>query len=183
VVYLNDKQFNVTVNAEDNKVFGITLSNNEEPISVDMRDYMIDDYVIPVKIGDNQLYAQLFKSRDLGYDIQFCGSVYSVDVLNPIEADLKQYMKTSTSTSNVNVITSPMAGTLVSVAVKPGDKIVMGQEIAVVEAMKMQNILRAQRDGVVKDVKIQPGKPVSLDEVLVDLAPLEQTKPTAPKSK
>ena len=47
---------------------------------------------------------------------------------------------------------SPMPGAVVSVAVEPGQKIVDGQELCVIEAMKMQNILKSEKEGVVKSV-------------------------------
>ena len=49
---------------------------------------------------------------------------------------------------------SPMPGRVVSVDVSPGDKVVIGQELVVVEAMKMQNLLRSERNGIVKSVKV-----------------------------
>ncbi len=55
-------------------------------------------------------------------------------------------------------------------------KVVMGQEIAVVEAMKMQNVLRAERDAVVESVVVVPGSNVGVDEVLVTFAKDSQPK-------
>ena len=49
-------------------------------------------------------------------------------------------------------------------------QVVLGQELVVVEAMKMQNVLRAPRDGVVKKVNVKPGTAVAVDEVLVEFA-------------
>ena len=53
---------------------------------------------------------------------------------------------------------SPMPGLLVSVAVEPGEQVKAGQELAVVEAMKMENVLRAERDAVVAKVLASPGR-------------------------
>ncbi len=63
---------------------------------------------------------------------------------------------------------SPMPGAVQSVAVKDGDKVVLGQELVIVEAMKMQNVLRAAKDGVVKKVHAKAGSTVAVDEVLVE---------------
>jgi len=65
-------------------------------------------------------------------------------------------------------LTSPMPGRVVSVAVKAGDKVAIGQELVVVEAMKMQNVLRAERDCYVKEIKTKPGEDVQLDAILVE---------------
>lgn len=61
-----------------------------------------------------------------------------------------------------------MPGAIQSVSVKPGDKVILAQELVVVEAMKMQNVLRAPKDGVVKSVLVKPGQTVAVDEVLVE---------------
>ena len=65
---------------------------------------------------------------------------------------------------------SPMPGLIVSVAVAAGEPVKAGQELAVLEAMKMENVLRAERDGVVEDIRIQPGATVAADQVLIAFA-------------
>lgn len=62
---------------------------------------------------------------------------------------------------------SPMPGLIVSIAVTPGDEVKAGQELAVLEAMKMENVLRAEQDGVVEDVNVEAGATVAADEVLI----------------
>jgi len=78
-----------------------------------------------------------------------------------------------------SIVTSPMAGQLVSVAVQVGQVVAIGQEIAVVEAMKMQNVLRSPRDGIVKAIKSEAGKPISLDQVIVEFQPLAPPQQSA----
>jgi len=51
--------------------------------------------------------------------------------------------------------------------VKPGDKVVDGQQLCMIEAMKMQNIIKAERDGVVAKVTVEAGSSVSVDELLI----------------
>jgi propionyl-CoA carboxylase alpha subunit len=65
---------------------------------------------------------------------------------------------------------SPMPGLIVSVAVAKGDPVKAGQELAVLEAMKMENVLRAERDAVVQDIRIAPGATVAADQVLIAFA-------------
>jgi biotin carboxyl carrier protein len=61
-------------------------------------------------------------------------------------------------------------GVVVSVSVNPGDEVVTGQQMLVVEAMKMQNELRAPRDGTIERVAVGPGKTIELGELLLVLA-------------
>ena len=65
---------------------------------------------------------------------------------------------------------SPMPGLIVSVAVTAGDPVKAGQELAVLEAMKMENVLRAERDAVVEDIRVEPGATVAADQVLMAFA-------------
>ena len=65
---------------------------------------------------------------------------------------------------------SPMPGLLVSLAVAEGDEVKEGQELAVVEAMKMENSLRALQDGVVASVNAEVGASLAVDEIIIEFA-------------
>ena len=65
-------------------------------------------------------------------------------------------------------ILSPMPGAVVSVSVSPGDTVVDGQELCIIEAMKMQNILKSEREGVIKSVNVKAGDSVAVDELLIE---------------
>ena len=64
---------------------------------------------------------------------------------------------------------APMPGRVIAVGVEPGQAVKRGQELLVVEAMKMENALRASRDGIVKSVTVRPGDMVGAGAVLVEL--------------
>jgi biotin carboxyl carrier protein len=68
-----------------------------------------------------------------------------------------------------NILRSPMPGRVMSILVRPGDRVSAGDEVCVVEAMKMEQSIRTPRDGVVKAVHVQPLDPVSADDPLVEL--------------
>jgi propionyl-CoA carboxylase alpha chain len=65
-------------------------------------------------------------------------------------------------------IISPMPGQIISINVQKGDKIVDGQELCVMEAMKMQNIIKSEVDGVIKSVHVKTGASVAVDELLIE---------------
>jgi len=64
-------------------------------------------------------------------------------------------------------IISPMPGQIVEVFVQPGDKVVAGQQLCIIEAMKMQNILKAEKDSVIEAVNVKGGDSVAVDELLI----------------
>ena len=68
-----------------------------------------------------------------------------------------------------NVITSPLSGRVISILVRPGDQVTAGQEVCVVEAMKMEQSIRTARDGVVKEVLVQPMDTVRTNDPLIEL--------------
>jgi propionyl-CoA carboxylase alpha chain len=65
-------------------------------------------------------------------------------------------------------VLSPMPGAIVSVSVEVGQTVVEGQELLVIEAMKMQNIIKSQVEGKVKKINIKPGVSVAVDQLLIE---------------
>ena len=63
-----------------------------------------------------------------------------------------------------------MPGLLVSIAVAEGQEVKAGEELAVVEAMKMENVLRAERDGTVAKLRAKPGDSLAVDQVILEFA-------------
>jgi biotin carboxyl carrier protein len=77
--------------------------------------------------------------------------------------------RTPTQTTNV-AIKAPLPGTIISVLVKAGEKVILGQKLLTMEAMKMENNVLSEKDGVVKVVNVKPGQAVAQSEVLVEIA-------------
>ena len=80
----------------------------------------------------------------------------------------KQYMAPPAKIDHSKSILSPMPGAIVSVNVEVGQTVVDGQDLCVVEAMKMQNILKSERDGKIKAIKVKAGDSVAVDELLIE---------------
>ena len=73
------------------------------------------------------------------------------------------------STGKGEPVLAPMQGNILSVSVKPGDSVKAGQTIVILEAMKLENEIKAPRDGKVAEVKVSKGQAVSNKEVLLTL--------------
>jgi glutaconyl-CoA/methylmalonyl-CoA decarboxylase subunit gamma len=71
--------------------------------------------------------------------------------------------------SSDQVLRSPMPGRVMSILVRPGDRVTAGDEVCVVEAMKMEQSIRSPRDGVVKTVHVQPLDSVNANTPLIEL--------------
>jgi propionyl-CoA carboxylase alpha chain len=106
----------------------------------------------------------------IGYRLIHAGTVLEVVVLEPRAAALADLMPVKVPPDLSRFLLSPMPGLLVSVAVRPGDEVKAGQELAVVEAMKMENILRADADAVVAKVHATAGDSLAVDQPIVEFA-------------
>ena len=96
------------------------------------------------------------------------GVALTVKVLRPRVAALLARMPEKSPPDLSRMLLSPMPGLLVSIAVAEGQEVHIGDELAVVEAMKMMNVLRAERDGQVKALRARPGTSLDVDQVILE---------------
>ena len=89
-------------------------------------------------------------------------------VLSPRGAELYQLMPYKAPPDLSKFLLSPMPGLLIDIAVQPGQKVQAGEKLAVIEAMKMENILFATQDGVVGKISASKGDSLAVDEVILD---------------
>ena len=89
-------------------------------------------------------------------------------VQSPREYELSKYMHEPVMDDTSDLVMSPMPGTLISFSVQEGDHVELGQELCIVEAMKMQNIVRAPREGYISKVKVKQGAALVTDQVIME---------------
>jgi biotin carboxyl carrier protein len=70
----------------------------------------------------------------------------------------------------MSVVKSPLPGIIIGISVKPGDAVKKGQKLLVMEAMKMENEIKSEKDGVISSVKVSQGQSVLQDEVLIEMS-------------
>ncbi|XP_077926251.1 propionyl-CoA carboxylase alpha chain, mitochondrial isoform X2 [Halichoerus grypus] len=104
--------------------------------------------LLAVNVDGTQRTIQCL-SREAGgnMSIQFLGTVYQVHILTKLAAELNKFMLEKVAEDTSSILRSPMPGVVVAVSVKPGDMVAEGQEICVIEAMKMQNSMAAGKTG------------------------------------
>jgi propionyl-CoA carboxylase alpha chain len=103
-------------------------------------------------------------------DLAWRGSEARVQVLSEIEGRAARLMLKKTASDTGKAVRCPMPGLVVSIAVKEGQEVKAGETLAVVEAMKMENVLRAASDAVVKRVLAKPGDSLAVDAVILEFA-------------
>jgi propionyl-CoA carboxylase alpha chain len=105
-----------------------------------------------------------------GFVIRHRAAKARVLVLTPLSADMHARLPEKKKADTSKSVLSPMPGLVVQIEVTEGQSVREGEVICIIEAMKMQNILRAEHDGVVKTVSAKAGDSVAADEVLVEFA-------------
>jgi propionyl-CoA carboxylase alpha chain len=131
----------------------------------------INDVAIKGTVNGQPFTAQVERGSQknpLGLQLQHNGTRIDAIVVSPRMAELYKLMPFKAPPDLSRFVLSPMPGLLVDVAVKPGQKVLAGERVAVIEAMKMENVLFALQDGVVKSVVAKQGESLTVDQVIVE---------------
>ncbi|HSV03133.1 MAG TPA: acetyl/propionyl/methylcrotonyl-CoA carboxylase subunit alpha [Phenylobacterium sp.] len=121
-------------------------------------------------ILDGRRFTAQVRPAAEGFVIRHRAAQARVLVLSPRSAELHEKLPPKMAADTSKMVLSPMPGLVVSIDVREGQEVRAGEAVAIIEAMKMQNIIRAERDGVVKAVSASAGDSVAADEVLVEFA-------------
>jgi propionyl-CoA carboxylase alpha chain len=105
-----------------------------------------------------------------GFDLEHGGVQARAYVFTEREAAYARLMPVKAQSDSGKRVLCPMPGLVVSIAVEEGQEVKAGETLAVVEAMKMENVLRAERDGVVKSIKAKKGDSLAVDQVILEFA-------------
>ena len=105
-----------------------------------------------------------------GFVIRHRAAQARVLVLTPTSATMHDRLPEKQAADTSKLVVSPMPGLVVSIEADAGQTVREGEIVCIIEAMKMQNIIRAERDGVVKAVNAAAGDSVAADDVLVEFA-------------
>jgi propionyl-CoA carboxylase alpha chain len=105
-----------------------------------------------------------------GFELAYRGTEVKAFVYTEREAHYARLMPAKKLSDSETAMRCPMPGLVVSIAVSEGQEVKAGETLAVVEAMKMENILRAERDGVIKKIRVKEGDSVAVDAVILEFA-------------
>ena len=117
---------------------------------------------------DKTDFALEIADRTEGYAMRHRGFSAVALVCTPRSAELQALLPEKVKADTSRLVISPMPGLVVSVAVEQGQSVKAGEPLLVVEAMKMENVIRAEKDGVIKTVNIEDGASVAADELMIE---------------
>ena len=159
VVRINDREHAVSVAHESATVDG-------RDVSVDL-DWSPGERRVAAVIDGEELIAGVARTRG-GWKLATRGANHDIRSLPRSIADLARHMIEKAPPDHSKYLLSPMPGLLTQLHVALGDKVEAGQPLAVVEAMKMENILRAPKTGVVSRVAAAQGESLAVDAVILE---------------
>jgi propionyl-CoA carboxylase alpha chain len=156
----------------DNSVHDVELSEDEITVDSDAlelaMEYTPGDRLIDAEIGEEPLAVKIVKTRT-GFRLTTRGASHNALVLPAHVAPLAAHMIEKIPPDMSRFLLCPMPGLLVQLHVEAGEKVEAGQPLAVVEAMKMENILRAEKSGTVKSVTATQGESLAVDAVILEM--------------
>ena len=138
-----------------------------EPVALEM-EYTPGDAMIEVTLSEDDLTVQL-APRVGGYRVTTRGAKHELRILPTHIAQLAEHMIEKIPPDTSKMLICPMPGLLVKLHVATGDEVQPGQPLATVEAMKMENILRAEKAGTIATINADEGASLAVDEVILEL--------------
>ena len=144
---------------------GITVDDADLDIAL---EYTPGDRYVGAELDDAPLTVKISRTRT-GFKLTTRGASHVARVLPAHVAPYAQHMITKIPPDLSKFLLCPMPGLLMRLDVGAGDKVEAGQPLAVVEAMKMENILRAEKAGTVKSVNAAPGDSLAVDAVILEM--------------
>ena len=131
-------------------------------------EYTPGDRIVDAEVDGEMLSIRIEPTRT-GLKMTTRGAVHRVQTLPAHVAPLTRHMIEKIPPDLSRFLICPMPGLLVALNVGAGDKVEAGQPLAVVEAMKMENILRAEKSGTVKQVNAAAGESLAVDAIILEM--------------
>ena len=158
---INSQTFDIQSDKND-------ISVNSEPFSWDLVE--IKDENFHVIYNHKSYNAEVLEAdyQTKSFLIKINITKYSVAVKDRFDILLDQLGMSNASSAKVNDLKAPMPGLIVDIKVQVGDTVKKGDTILILEAMKMENVLKATGEGIIKAIKIAPKQNVEKNQVMIE---------------
>jgi propionyl-CoA carboxylase alpha chain len=164
VVSLQGQDYPVTIAADRD---GSTVTFEDGSSHRIASDWTPGNQLATLDVDDGKLVLKVGKISG-GFRIRSRGADMKVHVRTPRQAELAKLMPEKIAPDTSKLLLCPMPGLIVKVDVEVGDEVQEGQALCTVEAMKMENILRAERKGVVSKINAAAGDSLAVDEIIME---------------
>ena len=153
--------------AQINNSLELNLESKTHDKDWDICQISADEYHI---LKDNKSYKAELVSADFNaktFRVDVNGKTYEVKLQNKLDLLLEKMGISDITALTINEITAPMPGLVFEIMVSVGDNVVKGDSVLILEAMKMENVLKAPCDGIVKSIEVVRGVAVEKNQLLV----------------
>ena len=163
----------IVIIADQRRSVRVRLTDTGYLVELDGQDYCIftewrlGDPLFKAVINDVNVSVQVEPVAS-GYRLFYRGTEINAQVISPRAADFMKHMLFKPPQDMSKFLLSPMPGLLVNLSVNEGQEVKEGEELAVVEAMKMENSLRATKDGVVGNIEAEQGDSLAVDQIILE---------------
>ena len=164
VVSLDGQAFPVTIKADHD---GSSVQFDDGSVLRVESDWTPGQPLARVTVGGTPMAIKVGKIP-MGFRMRLRGADLKVLVQSPRQKDLSALMLEKAPPDTSKYLLCPMPGLVVKISVEAGQEVQEGQALATVEAMKMENILKAERKGVVKAIKATAGASLKVDDVIME---------------
>jgi propionyl-CoA carboxylase alpha chain len=167
VVAIGDHRIHATVGDEPEGIW-IEFAGDKKARKVLVQsDWVPGDPVWRGTIEGREVNVQVRPILN-GIDLSHRGAEVKARVYTTREAELEALMPIKEAADTSKMLLCPMPGLVTSIAVEVGQEVRGGEQLCIVEAMKMENVLRAERDGVVSKINAKPGDSLAVDAVIME---------------
>ncbi len=163
VVRIGDRVLDVSLRFSDSTVEAKCAS---EVLNLESR-WRVGEPRFEARVNGDPVCVQVEK-RGVRYHLIHAGVDVECLVLTPRAAELFRHVPERRDQDTSRYLLSPMPGLLVRLTVSPGDRVAGGQELAVIEAMKMENVLRADKERTVAALLSKPGDSLAADQPIIE---------------
>lgn len=173
VAIVNEKniELDLRLHPHQEQGFIATLGDREVSLEVIERKPSSLTVAIDGNVGFYEFSREKGRLAEVLYDCRAFRTLLRNQQQDALEKLLEEFGAGAGGTASQTVVTAPMPGKILSVTVKPGDKIELGQIICVLEAMKMENEISSTVEGKVRTLHVKVGDTVSANDPLLEIEP------------
>ena len=164
IVLLDGRSYPISVRPEDG-AYRVEIEGESHLAATDWRP---GEVLLQIGVGKRLATVQIEPLPGAAFRLMHGGVIRRAQVLPPRAAELLALMPEKQASDTSRLLLSPMPGLLSSITVSQGQEVKAGEPLAVVEAMKMENILRAERDGRIARIRANPGDSLAVDQVILE---------------
>jgi len=168
-VQIGDMHYSVDINGEQGlRTIVIDDESDKAAVEMEVLTSWKPGQVLIRAFVDNMPFNFRAHKCSEGYKVWHRGCEFKVAVRTPRGGELAKLMPVKIPPDTSNLLLCPMPGVIVSILVEEGQEVMDGQALAVVEAMKMENTLRAEKRGVIAKINAAAGDNLAVDEVIME---------------